>query len=322
MSEKDLNVGVDGELINPSEIGVDVSGYEAYSNTTTNYDLPLIAGRDKYSPLTTWNPTMEKIDETMFENATGNADNEASLKALQNESERQDRELEEIRKVDVTQSNLIAGLTGSVAELKTDIDDINGDLVEQNALIKNLTNRVIEGEDNLKELSDTVDEHWSDGSTNDNTPSDTMPNNVLTQIVTKNSGDILQANGKINQNTNNLNRFKETYNNSGNDTPNATIATLPVSMPIDYFKNKIGDACEGFFVALYLKSGPETRGASVYMPAGGSPMSVNVGSITVTIRIDSDTLSISGNVDTGSSKAFITGLYSESTFTRTFQPVP
>lgn len=135
MTEKELKKQED-------QSGVTVSGFSAYSSTTPHYELPIVSGDDKYSPMTTWNGAMEKIDAGLYEAQTDADTNKDDIASIKNENDRQDNELNAIRTVDEVQTANIAKLMGSVNELKSTDQTILKDLVEQNAMVKALQNDV------------------------------------------------------------------------------------------------------------------------------------------------------------------------------------
>lgn len=137
------------ETIKDTDEPVTVKGFRSASGETPNLGLPIVSGTDVYSPLTDWNQSMEKIDSAVGLVELMGSVNKIEIEKIKADNTRQDAELDAIRKVDETQTEWLVDQQGSINKLKVSNDTIEKDIIEQNALIKNLTNRVLEVEDKL-----------------------------------------------------------------------------------------------------------------------------------------------------------------------------
>lgn len=137
------------ETIKDTDEPVTVKGFRSASGETPNLGLPIVSGTDVYSPLTDWNQSMEKIDSAVGLVELMGSVNKIEIEKIKADNTRQDAELDAIRQVDETQTEWLVDQQGSINKLKVSNDTIEKDIIEQNALIKNLTNRVLEVEDKL-----------------------------------------------------------------------------------------------------------------------------------------------------------------------------
>lgn len=137
------------ETIKDTDEPVTVKGFRSASGETPNLGLPIVSGTDVYSPLTDWNQSMEKIDSAVGLVELMGSVNKIEIEKIKADNTRQDAELDEIRRVDETQTEWLVDQQGSINKLKVSNDTIEKDIIEQNALIKNLTNRVLDVEDKL-----------------------------------------------------------------------------------------------------------------------------------------------------------------------------
>ncbi len=137
------------ETIKDTDEPVTVKGFRSASGETPNLGLPIVSGTDVYSPLTDWNQSMEKIDSAVGLVELMGSVNKIEIEKIKADNTRQDAELDAIRQVDGTQTEWLIDQQGSINKLKVSNDTIEKDIIEQNALIKNLTNRVLEVEDKL-----------------------------------------------------------------------------------------------------------------------------------------------------------------------------
>lgn len=137
------------ETIKDTDEPVTVKGFRSASGETPNLGLPIVSGTDVYSPLTDWNQSMEKIDSAVGLVELMGSVNKIEIEKIKADNTRQDAELDAIRQVDETQTEWLVGQQGSINKLKVSNDTIEKDIIEQNSLIKNLTNRVLEVEDKL-----------------------------------------------------------------------------------------------------------------------------------------------------------------------------
>ena len=137
------------ETIKDTDEPVTVKGFRSASGETPNLGLPIVSGTDVYSPLTDWNQSMEKIDSAVGLVELMGSVNKIEIEKIKADNTRQDAELDAIRRVDETQTEWLVDQQGSINKLKVSNDTIEKDIIEQNALIKNLTNRVLEVEDKL-----------------------------------------------------------------------------------------------------------------------------------------------------------------------------
>lgn len=137
------------ETIKGTDEPVTVKGFRSASGETPNLGLPIVSGTDVYSPLTDWNQSMEKIDSAVGLVELMGSVNKIEIEKIKADNTRQDAELDAIRRVDETQTEWLVDQQGSINKLKVSNDTIEKDIIEQNALIKNLTNRVLDVEDKL-----------------------------------------------------------------------------------------------------------------------------------------------------------------------------
>lgn len=137
------------ETIKDTDEPVTVKGFRSASGETPNLGLPIVSGTDVYSPLTDWNQSMEKIDSAVGLVELMGSVNKIEIEKIKADNTRQDAELDAIRQVDETQTEWLVDQQGSINKLKVSNDTIEKDIIEQNSLIKNLTNRVLEVEDKL-----------------------------------------------------------------------------------------------------------------------------------------------------------------------------
>lgn len=144
------------ETIKDTDEPVTVKGFRSASGETPNLGLPIVSGTDVYSPLTDWNQSMEKIDSAVGLVELMGSVNKIEIEKIKADNTRQDAELDAIRQVDETQTEWLIDQQGSINKLKVSNDTIEKDIIEQNALIKNLTNRVLDVEDKLDPNSGEV----------------------------------------------------------------------------------------------------------------------------------------------------------------------
>lgn len=185
------------ETIKDTDKPVTVKGFRSASGETTNLGLPIVSGTDVYSPLTDWNQSMEKIDSAVGLVELLGSVNKIEIEKIKADNTRQDAELDAIRQVDGTQTEWLVDQQGSINKLKASNDTIEKDIIEQNALIKNLTNRVLDVEDKLDPDSGEVAakieantalirDHWQGDETVE--PSGILNNAELTRAFSLLSG--------------------------------------------------------------------------------------------------------------------------------------
>lgn len=174
------------ETIKDTDKPVTVKGFRSASNETPNLGLPIVSGTDVYSPLTDWNQSMEKIDSAVGLVELMGSVNKIEIEKIKADNTRQDAELDAIRRVDETQTEWLVDQQGSINKLKVSNDTIEKDIIEQNALIKNLTNRVLDVENKLDPDSGEVSavikantalirNHWQGNETN-------VPSGILNNL--------------------------------------------------------------------------------------------------------------------------------------------
>lgn len=185
------------ETIKDTDEPVTVKGFRSASGETPNLGLPIVSGTDVYSPLTDWNQSMEKIDSAVGLVELMGSVNKIEIEKIKADNTRQDAELDAIRQVDETQTEWLVDQQGSINKLKVSNDTIEKDIIEQNALIKNLTNRVLDVEDKLDPDSGEVTaeieantalirNHWQGSETVE--PSGILNNAELTRAFSLLSG--------------------------------------------------------------------------------------------------------------------------------------
>ena len=185
------------ETIKDTDEPVTVKGFRSASGETPNLGLPIVSGTDVYSPLTDWNQSMEKIDSAVGLVELMGSVNKIEIEKIKADNTRQDAELDAIRRVDETQTEWLVDQQGSINKLKVSNDSIEKDIIEQNALIKNLTNRVLDVEDKLDPDSgevaaeieantELIRNHWQGNETVE--PSGILNNAELTRAFSLLSG--------------------------------------------------------------------------------------------------------------------------------------
>lgn len=185
------------ETIKDTDEPVTVKGFRSASGETPNLGLPIVSGTDVYSPLTDWNQSMEKIDSAVGLIELMGSVNKIEIEKIKADNTRQDAELDAIRHVDETQTEWLVDQQGSINKLKVSNDTIEKDIIEQNALIKNLTNRVLEVEDkldpdsgevaaNIEANTALIRSHWQGDDTVE--PSGILNNAELTRAFSLLSG--------------------------------------------------------------------------------------------------------------------------------------
>lgn len=185
------------ETIKDTDEPVTVKGFRSASGETPNLGLPIVSGTDVYSPLTDWNQSMEKIDSAVGLVELMGSVNKIEIEKIKADNTRQDAELDAIRRVDETQTEWLVDQQGSINKLKVSNDTIEKDIIEQNALIKNLTNRVLDVEDKLDPDSgevaaeieantELIRNHWQGNETVE--PSGILNNAELTRAFSLLSG--------------------------------------------------------------------------------------------------------------------------------------
>lgn len=325
------------------ETGVEVKGFSAYSQETPHYNLPIVEGSDTYSPLTTWNNTMTTIDEQLFENQTAGEDNKASIGVLENETKRQDSELEAIRDVDKIQSENIFNLTGSVQEIKSNQDKILKDLVEQNAMVKSLQNsdNSIVGELGVMKIKDTEQDNKLDyieskvGAGQNEGTIEVELDAVSAKVDTNKSLIDAHWNGSSTpqSNANLYSGLNATRNDvaSADQTAQTTKTNLKnqiesqgkgavksnngggVSFSLSNLNNVIGDSCDGYLIFLNVEVGSNNYSACGYRVARSGTTYINItNSLSAVINEMSGQLTISVERTSGVLTAFVVGVYNKS----------
>lgn len=189
------------ETIKDTDEPVTVKGFRSASGETPNLGLPIVSGTDVYSPLTDWNQSMEKIDSAVGLVELIGSVNKIEIEKIKADNTRQDAELDAIRQDDETQTEWLVNQQGSINKLKVSNDTIEKDIIEQNALIKNLTNRVLEVEDKLDPDSGEVAaeieantalirDHWLGAETFE-------PNGILNNYELTRGFSLLSGNGGL-----------------------------------------------------------------------------------------------------------------------------
>lgn len=141
-----------------TELLADNPSYAGASNQTSNYHLPLYQRGDNYKVLTDQNVAMSILDQTLAD-LKGRADLDHS-------------QLETVKAKVTTLQTAVTNTTtkaddaiARISELETKWDNnmptIKSDLIEQNNLIKNLTNRVLQLENTVTSMQTTLTHHAS-----------------------------------------------------------------------------------------------------------------------------------------------------------------
>lgn len=113
-------------------------------NYTTNYKLPLYEGSDPTSYLTTYNETMEKIDESLHTLALKVATGEVNDRQFTSDISAIKERLDSAESLIETLTTELATTNGNVGKNTEDIKVLKSQLVEQGAMIKNLRTEVSE----------------------------------------------------------------------------------------------------------------------------------------------------------------------------------
>lgn len=113
-------------------------------NYTTNYKLPLYEGSDPTSYLTTYNETMEKIDESLHALALKVATGEVNDRQFTSDISAIKERLDSAESLIETLTTELATTNGNVGKNTEDIKTLKSQLVEQGAMIKNLRTEVSE----------------------------------------------------------------------------------------------------------------------------------------------------------------------------------
>ena len=111
-------------------------------NYTTNYRIPLYEGSDPTSYLTTYNETMELIDESLHALALKVENGEVNARQFTAEISAIKGRLDAVENMINTLKTELATTNGKVAENTEDISTLQNQLVEQGTLIKNLRSEV------------------------------------------------------------------------------------------------------------------------------------------------------------------------------------
>lgn len=111
-------------------------------NYTTNYKLPLYEGNDPTSYLTTYNETMEKIDESLHDLAVKVATGEVNDRQFTSDISAIKERLDSAESLIETLTTELGTTNGNVGKNTDDIKTLQIQLVEQGTLIKNLRSEV------------------------------------------------------------------------------------------------------------------------------------------------------------------------------------
>lgn len=111
-------------------------------NYTTNYRIPLYEGNDPTSYLTTYNETMELIDESLHALALKVANGEVNDRQFTSEISAIKGRLDTAENTINTLKTELATTNGNVSENAEDISTLETQLIEQGTSIKNLLARV------------------------------------------------------------------------------------------------------------------------------------------------------------------------------------
>ena len=111
-------------------------------NYTNNYKLPLYEGSDPTSYLTTYNETMEKIDESLHALALKVATGEVNDRQFTSDISAIKGRLDSAESLIETLTTELGTTNGNVGKNTDDIKTLKNQLVEQGTLIKNLRSEV------------------------------------------------------------------------------------------------------------------------------------------------------------------------------------
>ena len=176
-------------------------------NYTTNYRIPLYEGSDPTSYLTTYNETMELIDESLHALALKVANGEVNDRQFSVEISAIKGRLDTAENTINTLKTELATTNGKVSECAEDISTLQTQLIEQGTSIKNLLARVSALETSFESFksaqeqkNNTYDDSLSGLSTR-------IDNNAKKQDLKNN-----EFNNRIGENTENIGLLKSGEN--------------------------------------------------------------------------------------------------------------
>lgn len=176
-------------------------------NYTTNYRIPLYEGSDPTSYLTTYNETMELIDESLHALALKVANGEVNDRQFSAEISAIKGRLDTAENTINTLKTELATTNGKVSEYAEDISTLQTQLIEQGTSIKNLLARVSALETSFESFksaqeqkNNTYDDSLSGLSTR-------IDNNAKKQDLKNN-----EFNNRIGENTENIGLLKSGEN--------------------------------------------------------------------------------------------------------------
>lgn len=176
-------------------------------NYTTNYRIPLYEGSDPTSYLTTYNETMELIDESLHALALKVANGEVNDRQFSAEISAIKGRLDTAENTINTLKTELATTNGKVSECAEDISTLQTQLIEQGTSIKNLLARVSALETSFESFksaqeqkNNTYDDSLSGLSTR-------IDNNAKKQDLKNN-----EFNNRIGENTENIGLLKSGEN--------------------------------------------------------------------------------------------------------------
>nr|DAX42003.1 MAG TPA: hypothetical protein [Caudoviricetes sp.] len=176
-------------------------------NYTTNYKIPLYEGSDPTSYLTTYNETMELIDESLHALALKVANGEVNDRQFTSEISAIRARLDKAETIINTLKTELAKTNTNVSKNVEDISTLQSQLVEQGTSIKNLLARVSALETSFESFKTAQEQKNSSYEDSLSGLSNRIDNNAKKQDL-KNS----EFNNRISENTENIGLLKSGEN--------------------------------------------------------------------------------------------------------------
>lgn len=190
-------------------------------NYTTNYRIPLYEGNDPTSYLTTYNETMELIDESLHALALKVANGEVNDRQFTAEISAIKGRLDTAENAINTLKTELATTNGNVSENSEDISTLQTQLVEQGTSIKNLLARVSALETSFESFkseqeqkNNGYEDSLSELSTRitNNAKKQDLKNNEFNNRIAENTENIENLKRGTAENTENIERLKRGTN--------------------------------------------------------------------------------------------------------------
>ena len=190
-------------------------------NYTNNYKLPLYEGSDPTSYLTTYNETMEKIDESLHALALKVATGEVNDRQFTADISAIKGRLDSAESLIETLTTELGTTNGNVGKNTDDIKTLKNQLVEQGTLIKNLRSEVsaletsFESFKTAQEQKNNAYENSLSGLSNElsnYTKKQDLKNTEFSNRISENTEKIAKNTEKIAKNTESIEKLKRGTN--------------------------------------------------------------------------------------------------------------